>query len=74
MSDLGRKDDRKPRLTVPSPLRERRQFLRRAGKVAITAPAVALLLSTASKQAAGAIDTGPALSGIAADTFADPPN
>jgi hypothetical protein len=32
-------------------LRERREFLKRTGKIAVTAPAVALLLSVAAKNA-----------------------
>jgi len=39
--------------------RERREFLKNAGRAAVAAPAVALLLSAASKQAAAT----PALSG-----------
>jgi formiminotetrahydrofolate cyclodeaminase len=36
---------------------ERREFLKKAGKVAITVPAVALLLSAASKRANAAATT-----------------
>jgi hypothetical protein len=47
---------------------ERREFLKKAGKIAVTAPAVALLLSATRK--AHATDV---VSGINLDTFADGP-
>jgi len=43
---------------------DRREFLKQAGKVAVTAPAVAVLLSAGAKQAAAG-DTGTAVSGQA---------
>jgi hypothetical protein len=42
---------------------ERRKFLKKAGKVAVTAPAVALLLSLDGRSAKGA-DGAPAPSGL----------
>ena len=70
MSDVGRKSDAE---FEPEglPREERRQFLKKAGKVAVTAPAVALLLSIAGKRADA--DTAPAPSGLQTDTFAGPP-
>ena len=40
-------------------LSERREFLRKTGKAALVAPAVALLLSAASKQAVAAVSGCP---------------
>jgi len=53
-------------------LEQRRIFLKCAGKVAVTAPAVALLLSMESKRAEADATVGP--SGLQLDTFASPPN
>jgi hypothetical protein len=51
-------------------LTDRREFVKKAGKVAVTAPAAALLLSLAAKRAnADTITTSIA----GTDTFADPP-
>ena len=47
-------------LTASEKQAERRKFIKKAGKAALTAPAVALLLSAESKQAQG---TPPAPSG-----------
>jgi len=44
-------------------LEERRAFLRKAGRAAITAPAVTLLLSAASKPAAADSAYGPVIPG-----------
>jgi hypothetical protein len=40
-------------------IEERREFLKKAGKAAITAPAVALLLNAASKPAYAQVPSGP---------------
>ena len=42
-------------LTASRKRAERRKFIKKAGKAALTAPAVALLLSAESKQAGAAI-------------------
>ena len=47
MGDLGPKNESQQELASIS---ERRKFLKKAGKAALTAPAVALLLSAESKQ------------------------
>lgn len=52
-------------------LEQRRKFLKKAGKVAVTAPAVALLLSMESKRAGADTSTGP--SGSNFDTFPSTP-
>ncbi len=49
---------------ISDPLRERRRFLKKAGKVALTAPAVALLLSAADKSARASTDAAVAPSGL----------
>ena len=53
-------------------LEQRRAFLKCAGKAAVTAPAVALLLSMESKRAEA--DAVAVPSGLQLDTFASPPN
>ncbi len=53
-------------------LKQRRTFLKDAGKVAVTAPAVGLLLSMQSKRASADATVAP--SGLQFDAFAAPPD
>jgi len=50
--------DRKPEIANESAIRERREFLKKAGKVALTAPAAALLLSAANMPAQASTTSG----------------
>ena len=51
MGDLSREPGTTVEILEEKALRERREFLKRAGKVALTAPAVALLLSAEKAKA-----------------------
>ena len=51
-------------LTASRKRAERRTFIKKAGKAALTAPAVALLLSAESKQAQAQVFSGVAQNGL----------
>ena len=65
MDDPSREPGTTDEISEEMALRERRKFLRKIGKVALTAPAVALLLS-AENARAGAV---PAPSGVTTDVI-----